>query len=363
MPAARAFLCILLVPALLGCPRPAEELESTPPISSTTDARERALAWIETMSARWRELAPEDRDGKLALWAEVADAIANQADPEQRLWMRTGQFLIGSDPHDGLDRPELAEALIAELGFEDPHWAIAPYALATAAYETGRWNQLSPELDARIATAQPEVAAYLALERYMETTNEGEWARAEWIWSQWLARPELAATQIGPIMASMGPQRRLAPGNFVPDFCFEALEGGRLCTRDLEGLTLIDLWAKGCEGCVASIPGLRDVRAKLIEAYPDDPPRFISVDIYDEPEVIREFLRETPMPWPQAWIPESERDAFEAAFETKSIPVILLVGPDGRILASSPSLTLERIEARVEHFSSLTKRAAKAVDE
>jgi hypothetical protein len=348
-------LVVSLALLLLACPRsPSEPSTSEAPSAAIDEEtlRKETLAWVEAEMKRWYEAERRgDVEACRAQWAEVGNAIAREADPERQAWMKAGQFLIGrSDQCDRGSRAELAQAVLDELGFDDRHWSISPYALATTAYETGRWTALQPELTARIATQQPEVAAYLALELYLAAVNEGDWVRSEAIWAAWLARPELAKTSIGPILHTMGPERRLAPGNFLPELCVEKLEGGKLCTTELEGYTVIELWSTTCKGCRENIPVLRDAQTALQAAYPDDPPHFLSIDPYEDPAVIVEFQRETPMPWTHAWVPEPEREAFDVAFELKSIPVLMLVGPDGRILDSSPSLRAENLEARVHHF-------------
>jgi thiol-disulfide isomerase/thioredoxin len=339
----------------LACSRSTSvpEVRESPASAVDDEAlRKEVLAWVEAQMKHWYEA---ERRGDVAAcrarWSEVTAAVANETDPERRAWMTTGQFLIGgSSSCDQGSRSELAQAVLTELGFDDRRWSISPYALVAAAYETGRWLELRHELAARIATQQPEVAAYLALALYIEATTAGEWDRSEAIWAAWSARPELTDTQIGPIMRSMGPERRLAPGNFLPKVCVELVEGGRSCTNDLTGYTVIELWSTGCKGCREGIPVLRDAQTALQAAYPEDPPRFLSIDPYEDPPTILAFQRETPMPWTNAWVPEPEREAFATAFELQSIPVLLLIGPDGRILDSSPSLRADLVEARVHHF-------------
>ncbi len=350
-----AVLCIILSSA--GCQRSAADPESVEPASQQLDpeqARANALAWANQKLHRWLELENQaDYAGCRALWAEVAAEIETERDPELRAWMVAGQFLIGrNDPEHGLSRTDIAAAVLDELGLDDHRWSISPYALASAVYEAGRSIELGPELDARIATQDPDVAAYLALERYLTTTALGDWDAAQAVWSLWLARPELARTQFGPIMRSFGPDRRLAPGNYLPEICVEKLEGGSLCTADFDGFTVLELWSTTCKGCRDNIPVLRAAQAALQADSPNDPPRFVSIDPYEDPQTILEFQRDNPMPWTNAWVREADREMFVEALEITSIPILVLIGPDGRILDSNPTLRAENVEARVRHFRS-----------
>jgi hypothetical protein len=71
-----------------------------------------------------------------------------------------------AESSDGLSRAETAERVLAELAIDDPRWTLQPRLLLAAMFETGRIDAFWPTLEQLITThPQPEVAAYIALER------------------------------------------------------------------------------------------------------------------------------------------------------------------------------------------------------
>src|SRR5690606_17361638 len=171
-------------------------------------------------------------------------------------------------------------AALDQLGLEDPRWAINQWMLPTALFESGRWEQLGSQLDELVTRhPQPEVAAYIALVRYMGYSRDGATVEAEALWQRWLERPALARTGLGAVMISMGPQRPLAPGQPLPELCVEDLAGGELCLAELRGRVIVlELWATWCKGCREVAAELRTAHAALTG---DDAPLFVSISLAD----------------------------------------------------------------------------------
>jgi len=132
-------------------------------------------AWADHEFGEWQHRAKDDHAAQLAHWARIAEAIAAEPDEYRRGLMTAAQFIIGtSDPEAGLDRSAIARAAIDQLGLEDPRWAINQWTLVTALFESGRWDQLGPQLDELITRyPQPEIAAHVALVRYIRYSNNG----------------------------------------------------------------------------------------------------------------------------------------------------------------------------------------------
>jgi thiol-disulfide isomerase/thioredoxin len=307
-------------------------------------------AWMEHETSEWWHIAPDDHAAQLAAWARIAEAIAAEPDSYRRSLMSIAQFQIGqSKPEVGLERAATAQAVLDEIGLDDPRWAINQWLLPAVAYESGRWAELGPRLDELIGShPQPEVAAFVALARYMEYTRNDATADAEAVWQRWLDRPALARTAIGMVMASMGPKRPLAPGQPLPEVCVEELDGGSLCLADLRGrMVVLEIWTTWCKNCREVAEQLRSAQAALPG---DDAPVFVSINYYDSPEAIAEYMRDVSMPWRHGWVAEAEREAFVQTLGVQSVPVLALIDVDGMILASSPELRagalLEQIEAR-----------------
>lgn len=305
-------------------------------------------AWMEHEWIEWGHIGKDDHAAHLAQWDRVAEAIAAEPDPYRRSLMSVAQFQIGqSNPEVGLDRTATAQAVLDQLGLEDPRWAINQWLLVTVVYESGRWTELGPRLDELIGRhPQPEVAAHVALVRYLEHTRNEATADVEAVWQRWLDRPALAHTGLGLAMASMGPKRPLAPGQPLPDVCIEDFAGGELCLANLRGrMVVLEIWATWCHGCGEVADQLRGAQTALPG---DHAPVFVSINPYDEREAIAEYLGKVSMPWRHGWVVEAEREAFMQAFDVRSVPILALVDADGTIVASSPELDADEVLERIE---------------
>lgn len=305
--------------------------------------------WQDEAVAQWWVLDGEP-ERRAALWRRLAADIDAAPDAHTRGLMQAAQFAVGrSDLEPGLERKAAAEQALDELGLGDPRWAIWTMALPTAIHETGRWVDFEAELDGQIAAhPQPEVAAYVTYERYVQTTSAGRWAESEAIWAAWTARPELAETFFGPLITSQGPERRLAPGKFLPELCVEGLDGGELCTKEFDGLTLVELWSTTCSGCRAAMPVIDAALSALAED--SISAHFVAIEVYHDDGDVRRAIDELGAPGRHGWVRAGEREAVREAFDTQSVPALILVGPDGRILDSDPTLNPENLEQRLRHW-------------
>jgi peroxiredoxin len=304
--------------------------------------------WCMREADEWLSTPKDDHAAHLAQWTRVAEAIAAEPDELRRGLMTAAQFQIGrGKPELGLDRSAIALAALDELGLEDPRWSISAVVLASAVFESGRWAELAPRLDALITEhPQLEIAAYIALERYFQSSADGPAAEAEAVWQRWLDRPALARTEVGPIMASLSPKRALAAGQRLPELCVEDLASGQLCLADLRGrMVVLEIWSTWCQGCRNTAVKLRSAHAALTG---DEAPLFVSIDAYDSPETLAAFLDEEPMPWRHGWVRESEREAFRQALDVESIPTLVLIDADGTILASTPELEAEHLLEQID---------------
>jgi thiol-disulfide isomerase/thioredoxin len=137
--------------------------------------------------------------------------------------------------------------------------------------------------------------------------------------------------------ADMAPSRNIQTGKAVPDFAFVSLDdASRTVTpKAMRGRTyLIDFWAVWCGPCVAEMEHLHAAYAK----FKDKGFEIVSVSFDDKASTVAEFRKSKwPMPWFNALLSGFDSDTA-TAFEVVGVPKPVLVGPDGRIIATEGDL-------------------------
>lgn len=89
---------------------------------------------------------------------------------------------------------------------------------------------------------------------------------------------------------------------------------------------LIDFWASWCGPCKAEMPNLANIYAK----YKSDKFEILGIAVVDKRENTEKVMPELPITWPVIY--DAQRIPVEL-YSISSIPHIMLVGPDGTILA------------------------------
>jgi peroxiredoxin len=129
------------------------------------------------------------------------------------------------------------------------------------------------------------------------------------------------------------------PADRVPPFSVRLLDDDRVLTdADLHGgFTLVSFWSTTCRVCVAELPNLEAAHARF-----GDRVRILSLSMDRDEAAVHAFRRDRhPMPWPHAFV-GSEGEVVES-FGVRGTPHLLLVGPDGRIVARSRELIREQL--------------------
>lgn len=210
-----------------------------------------------------------------------------------------------------------------------------------ATAEASAYNQLGQALYAR-GTAKPEglLAAVKAFQRTIDLApEEGNIAR----FNQGLALLRLERDQEGvavlneflarqpagheaelarPFVAN--PLRARVP--LLPEFEIVTLDGEYVTSADLEGkVVLLDFWGTWCGPCVAAIPHLRGLSRKSAK----NPFVLLSVSNDHDETLLREFIVEHEMTWPQFW--DEKRELIQA-LDVRTYPTYVLIDPAGKII-------------------------------
>jgi thiol-disulfide isomerase/thioredoxin len=140
----------------------------------------------------------------------------------------------------------------------------------------------------------------------------------------------------------LAPARNIQTGKPVPDFDLASLDdpATRLTPKALTGKAyLVDFWAVWCGPCVAEMPHLHAAHDK----FKDKGLVILSVSFDEKDKDVADFRRtKWPMPWFNARLSGFDTDTAKA-FEVVAVPKAILVGHDGRILATGSELRGDRL--------------------
>jgi len=142
-----------------------------------------------------------------------------------------------------------------------------------------------------------------------------------------------------------------AVGAMAPAFDLPSLEDPavRLSPAAFKGrYVLIDFWASWCPDCVREMPSMH----KAYAAFKGRGLEILSLSLDRRVEHITKYRAQgaSPMPWQHAFLEGAWKSPVVEAYGVKSIPKPVLVGPDGRIVASGAELRGENLERTLGKF-------------
>jgi len=199
--------------------------------------------------------------------------------------------------------------------------------------------------EARAKSPVPAVRAHLLklqLEDALEAKDTAAWQGA----LATLQRDHAGSQELLDSQKAVRLNQLTLVGLQAPGFSLAALDAPGQ-TYTLEGFKgkylLIDFWATWCPDCRVELPGL----SRAWGLFKDRNLEILSLSFDQKPEIVTAF-RATPgnaLPWHHAFIAGGWKHPLASTYGVVGIPKILLVGPDGKILATDGELrgtSLER---------------------
>lgn len=129
----------------------------------------------------------------------------------------------------------------------------------------------------------------------------------------------------GMLGASPSVPGSVAGGGPAPDFTLPSFEGESVTLSDLRGqVVVLNFWASWCPPCRQEMPAFQ----RVWEQVQDRGVVFLGINIQDDPEKARAFLREVGVTYTNLLDPPGQ---VAALYNVLGIPSTFVVGRDGTL--------------------------------
>lgn len=121
----------------------------------------------------------------------------------------------------------------------------------------------------------------------------------------------------------------------APDFKCVTMDGEEFVLKDQRGkYVLLEFWASWCGFCRTETPFTK----KIFQDFGKDP-RFVMLSLSVDKEIDKaeKYVKQYALKWPQGVLGDWAHDKVSLSYGIDEVPTMLLIGPDGKIVAKSAS--------------------------
>ena len=131
--------------------------------------------------------------------------------------------------------------------------------------------------------------------------------------------------------AALGPN----PGEIVPDFEFDTLDGTKKKLSDFRGrYLLLDFWATWCSSCVGALPEVQQLADKYLS---DGRLTVLPMSLDADRDVLRRFVQEHKLSGTQGFLGDWSATQVPTQLGISSLPTYLLIGAEGKLILKAYS--------------------------
>jgi thiol-disulfide isomerase/thioredoxin len=113
------------------------------------------------------------------------------------------------------------------------------------------------------------------------------------------------------------------------DLKFTAVDGRKVDLADMRGkVVLVDFWATWCGPCREEVPDM----VKIYRKFHDKGFEIVGVSLDRDKAEMLAFTKENGMVWPQYFDGKGWDNEISAGFGVSAIPIMLLIGRDGKVV-------------------------------
>jgi thiol-disulfide isomerase/thioredoxin len=279
---------------------------------------------------------------------QLETRLAGEKEPLLRQSMLIGYLRLAQTAGAPLD-PRLCRMAFDEIPPASTLWDLDPWVLHPAGAASGSMVQYEAYLEKALKeNPDPNLKAAMI---YGELQAAREPAKARMLIDR-LTREYPNSRFTDSAQTTLSPDKKILVGRKIPAFSLPSLDDpNTVYTKDgLKGkYVLIDFWATWCVVCVGEMENVHKAYAQFKGRNFE----ILSVSLDVKPQNVALFRRNKwPMPWNHAFLEGGIKNTIARDFELDGLPRLILIDPEGMIIALDEDLRGHRLEVTLARYLS-----------